>query len=224
MIFITCCFIKYSDTNMDRSISMLFPTASRNLKAHRGKAIPLSDRAIMPKTPRQKSFKWFPFQKDVFSFGDSSCSLTLLHIALPPQILFVFFHSKHASKHTVPHTQYVYPCTWKIINAICCTTHKHANTCMNGCNHIIQSNRLWIVIEVLWWNRSWWKRFTSFKICRCPHILEIVHVNDIYDGRHNPSLILPRTTNNVRLCWQYKHTKRDDFSHLCYNAFLRCIW
>ncbi len=93
---------------------------------------------------------------------------------------------------------------------------------MNGCNHIIhrhtiQSNRFWKVIEVLWWNRSGWKRFTSFKICRCPHILEIVHVNDIYDGRHNPSLILQRTTNDMKLGWQYTDSYSTSIS------LLQCI-
>lgn len=32
--------------------------------------------------------------------------------------------------------------------------------------------------------------FTSFEICRCSHILEVVHVDDIYDGRDDTCPVL----------------------------------
>lgn len=31
---------------------------------------------------------------------------------------------------------------------------------------------------------------TALQVSRCPHILEVIHVNDVNDGRHDPSPVL----------------------------------
>lgn len=58
--------------------------------------------------------------------------------------------------------------------------------------HVNEENKTNMPSESVGSNK---KGFTSFKICRCSDILEIVHVNDIYDGRDNSSLILQKNTS-----------------------------
>lgn len=84
-------------------MSLLFPIAPRNLKAHRGKAISVRDRAIMPKTPRQKNQSNGFLSKRTLSLLEIHhalslfCTLRCLH-----KFSLYCFHSKH----TVLHKQY----------------------------------------------------------------------------------------------------------------------
>lgn len=88
--------------------------------------------------------------------------------------------------------QYTYVMTY-IVHTVY-TTHTYKQLL-----HVNEKNKTYELSESVGSDK---KRFTSFKICRCADILEIVHVNDIYNGRDNSSLILQKNTskqNDVKL-------------------------